>query len=248
MLLGNNHSPKKNIRLVIIGWHEVDLLSLGTWMPRLCCCSAVQQQSQLMLCNLATLQLCQVWEGFPKDTPACRHTGVRFHTVSVCVCVWGTASVVLYPWPLNYCQRRISNSPRLASHPVLAHASRQINFISAVKLSTRRKQSEWQPLSPRPAPSHRPVTVQASQEGVWKGDHLYLWFSVIITVLLPLWELQSVGGHCRFWGVKTQRAVKWHRQSFGNTQGKRNDSLWRCPCLDRDLHHKTVKTRRSITG
>lgn len=178
MLLGNNHSPKKNIRLVIIGWHEVDLLSPGTWMPRLCCCSAVQQQSQLMLCNLATLQLCQVWEGFPKDTPACRHTGVRFHTVSVCVCVWGTASVVLYPWPLNYCQRRISNSPRLASHPVLAHASRQINFISAVKLSTRRKQSEWQPLSPRPAPSHRPVTVQASQEGVWKGDHLYLWFSV----------------------------------------------------------------------
>lgn len=50
----------------------------------------------------------------------------------------------------------------------------QINFISAVKLSTRRKQSEWQPLSSKPALSQRPVTRQGKEEGAWQDDCPYL--------------------------------------------------------------------------
>ncbi len=47
------------------------------------------------------------------------------------------------------------------SQRALTHTLQQINFISAVKLSARRKQREWQTLSPAPALSHSPVTGRA---------------------------------------------------------------------------------------
>lgn len=72
---------------------------------------------------------------------------------------------------------RISNCHWPASHRALAHTSQQINFISAVKLSTRHKQSEWQPLSPAPALSHSPVTGQAEEEGAGQHDCLQLVFT-----------------------------------------------------------------------
>lgn len=65
------------------------------------------------------------------------------------------------------------------SRRALAHTSQQINFISAVKLSTRRKQSEWQPLSPAPALSHSPVTGQEEEEGAWLEDCLQLVVKVL---------------------------------------------------------------------
>lgn len=87
----------------------------------------------------------------PLDTPT-KHVGTKVlnFTLWACVCVWMCVRVhvgVRWTRP-GYCSSIVA-SVRLAlvqesncSSPGLPHTSQQIGFISAVKLSTRRKQKE----------------------------------------------------------------------------------------------------------
>lgn len=73
-------------------------------------------------------------------------------------------------------------SPDSLSHCALALTSQQINLISAVKLSTRRKQNERQPLCAAPALSQGAVTGQ-KEEGAWPLGCLQLVETLCIQVL-----------------------------------------------------------------
>lgn len=163
-----------NIPSVIIGGEK----KAETHIPELCWTSLLSNSChswwETILCQLARLpSVC--WKRAPWKTvqtssdrtrlnKAGRHKGSGLVAVErVWVCLGWRGH--------GYCSRTAASArvqPAEAFQPppasrALAHASQQINLISAVKLSTRRKANERQPLCPAPALSHGPVTARPEE-------------------------------------------------------------------------------------